>query len=54
MMTKAKAGGRPVKVPTTPEVVSKVQSITAKQGKGKPAPWVGNLQRAVAPKKKHK
>lgn len=35
------------KTPTTPEVASKVQSITAKVRGGTPAPWVGDLQRAA-------
>ena len=32
---------------TTPAIASKVQSITAKKEGGKPAPWVGNLQKAA-------
>lgn len=32
---------------TTPAIASKVQSITAKKEGGKPAPWVGNLQKTA-------
>jgi hypothetical protein len=46
-MVKANKGSRPVKVPTTPEVVRNVQSITAKKFGGKQAPWVSGLQRTV-------
>lgn len=47
-MNSQKASKTPVvKAHTTPEVASKVQSITAKAGGGVPAKWVGDLQRAA-------
>ncbi len=47
-MNSKKTGKPPViKVPTTPKIASKVQSITAKAGGGVPANWVGNLQRTA-------
>jgi hypothetical protein len=49
-MTKPQKASKTVKVATTPEVASTVQSITARENGGKPAPWVANLQKTAAKK----